>query len=291
MADVDIVIFGASTDIGGRAIARLRAAGRSVRPVGRVAREADWAVADLSLPETAAAAMQGARVVVSCAHAGHVPDLLAALPGGVEALVLTGSAWRWSHVGEPASDLVRRGEAAFLASGLPGAMLHPTMIYGGHQENNLRRLVEMVRKTPVLPLPGGGRHLVQPVHVEDVAAAVAAAALRPWAGRPWTRAEIIPVPGPAPMPWRDMARLAAEAVGRRPLFVPVPLGPAIRALALAEELGLRLPVRANALRRFTENVDLSPAPLARELGIAPRPFAEGLAEALAGWGYGPAAGR
>ena len=50
------------------------------------------------------------------------------------------------------------------------------MIYGAPGDRNLSRLLAVLRRAPLLPVPGGGRHLQQPVHVADVADAVLNAA-------------------------------------------------------------------------------------------------------------------
>lgn len=70
-------------------------------------------------------------------------------------------------------------------------MLHPAMLYGAAQERNIHRLLSFIRRFPVLPVPGGGRHLVQPIHVDDVAACLAAAVKRNWSG-----SHVIPIAGP-----------------------------------------------------------------------------------------------
>jgi nucleoside-diphosphate-sugar epimerase len=279
----DIVLFGASTDLGGRVAARLRGENLRVQMVSRRAAEPGWACADLEDRGAVRAAIGDAGTVVSCAHAMHAPAILEAAPATVRRFVLVGSAWRWSQVPEQGALRVQAAERVFLASGRDGVMLHPTMIYGGEQENNLRRLVELILRRSVIPLPGGGRGLVQPVHVDDVAAAVAAAAVRGWSGP-----HAIAVPGPRPMTWRRMADLCAAELGRRPIWVTLPLGPAIAALDLIRRLGLRPPVDPNVLRRLREDTDLPVEPLARELGVAPRPFETGLRQALAGWGLHPA---
>ena len=62
--------------------------------------------------------------------------------------------WPDSHGGG-----VLAGEAAFRASGRPGVMLHPTMIYGAQGEDNVRRLAALLRRLPAVPLPGGGASL------------------------------------------------------------------------------------------------------------------------------------
>lgn len=217
-----------------------------------------------------------ADVVVSCAHARFTSRILDILPQQDVPLVLVGSAWRYSRVSEPAAELVRSAEAAFLTSGRRGVMLHPTMIYGGFQENNLRRLIKLLRKTSVLPLPGGGRHLVQPVHVDDVAGAIVAATSREWSGP-----NVIPLAGPEAMPWHEMARTCARAMGRKVSIVPIPLSPAIKMLELMRLAKIPLPIDPNILHRFRESTSISVDEMRTVLGVSPRPFQDGLAELVA----------
>lgn len=271
-----IVMFGASSDVGRRATARLLDAGVALRLVARdctgLDPRADHFAGDIS---DAPAAARDADVVVSCAHARFTQQILDATGSRAPTLILLGSAWRYSKVPEPRGLEVVNAEAALVQSGRNGVMLHPTMIYGGWQENNLRRLLNVIRRWPVLPIPGGGLNLVQPVFVEDVALCIVAAAMRVWQGP-----HVIPVCGPAPMHWRDMAKACASAMGHRRLMLPIPLGPAIRAVALAQAIGLGLPFDLNMLRRLQEDVTFPLQPMRDELGVEPRDFATGLAQML-----------
>jgi nucleoside-diphosphate-sugar epimerase len=272
-----IVMFGASSDIGRRATAHLLGAGHAMRLVSRNPDKfdprAEHVTGDAS---DARAVTEGARVVISCAHARYTRQILDGLNSSRPILVLVGSAWRYSKVYEPAGQDVVQAEEAFSASGRDGVMLHPTMIYGGVQENNLRRLFATLRRSPVLPVPGGGSNLVQPVFVEDVALCIAAAATRTWQGT-----HVIPVCGPQPMRWREMAEACMAATGRRLPMLSIPLTPAIAMLELARTIGIRAPLDPNVLRRFQEDVTFSPQPMRDQLGVAPRDFASGLAQMLA----------
>jgi uncharacterized protein YbjT (DUF2867 family) len=156
-----IVVFGASTDIGQRLVDKLRSEGLACRKVSRTINDA--VRADLRTGDGVADAISGADVVVSCAHAEHTGAILRASPSSV-VLVLVGSAWRYSQVPNARADLVREAEALFLESDHRGIMLHPTMIYGGSQENNIRRVLQVMRKIPFIPAPGRGRQIVCPIY-------------------------------------------------------------------------------------------------------------------------------
>lgn len=271
-----IVMFGASSDIGRRASAHLLDAGCAMRLVAHQTDGLD-ARAETFKGDAAdsAAATRDADVVISCAHARYTAQILDGLGTAPPRLVLVGSAWRYSSVYEKRGQEVVAAEAAFMASGRRGVMLHPTMIYGGHQENNLRRLLGVIRRLPVLPMPGGGRNLVQPIHVEDVALCIVAAAMKDWQGP-----HAFAISGPTPMRWRDMAASCAAAMGHRRLMLPLPLSPVIAALQLIQRMGRKPPLDPNVLLRFREDVDFSPQDMQTQLGVTPRDFATGLSQML-----------
>ena len=58
-------------------------------------------------------------------------------------------------------------------------ILRPTLVIGPGDRRNLPRFLERLRKLPVVPVPG--RIRIQPVHVDDVAAAALAAIESPTA--------------------------------------------------------------------------------------------------------------
>jgi uncharacterized protein YbjT (DUF2867 family) len=268
------VIFGASTDIGRRLGDRLTAANHAVRSVSRSSPGS--VAADLATGVGMDKALDGAKIVISCAHARFTGSLVAALPSGVQRLILMGSAWRYSHIPNPRADQVRAAEGLFLASGHNGVMLHSTMIYGGRQENNVQRLIKFLQNVPVIPTPGGGRHQVQPIYIDDVVSCLYSAALRDWQG-----AHVLPIAGPG-LTWREMAEHCASAVGRRRVVFPVPATPVIVALECLHRMGVS-PIHPDVVRRFTENVDIPVVKMVEQLGLVPCDFASGIKLAVAEW--------
>ncbi len=152
-------------------------------------------------------ALSDATHVVSCAHARHTALVIAAAPANAR-LVLLGSTRKLTRWPDEHGNGVLAGEAALLSSGRRGVMLHPTMIYGAQGEDNVRRLATLIRRLPILPLPGGGRSLVQPIHQSDVTRAILAALEHDWNG---PRSMVIA--GPEPMRYRDFVRAVASASG------------------------------------------------------------------------------
>ena len=277
-----IAVLGASGKTGRHLLARLAALGLEVTAIGRsAARLAGLAatrrvVADLERPETVAAALAPARRIVSLAHARHIETLLACLPEGCERLVATGSTRVFSRLPDPAAEATRAGAAAFAKSGVSGVLLHPSMIYGAAEDRNVNRLLRLIARSPVIPLPDGGRHLVQPVFVDDVVDAFVAALTRDTApGAP------IVVAGPCPISYAEMVRTCARALGRRVVIAPLPAGALIAAARLATMIGVAPPFDAAEIARATDDKAFDVADMIARLGVTPRGFEDGLALALA----------
>lgn len=266
-----IVIFGASTDIGQRLIARLHSAQIAYRAISR----SGATPADLKTGNGVADAMNGADIVVSCAHARFTADILGAAPPAAQ-LILMGSAWRYSKVPNERADRVREAEALFLADNHCGVMLHSTLIYGGNQENNIRRLLKLIRRIPVIPAPGGGRQIVCPIYIDDLVDCLFAAATRHWDGK-----NVIDIAGP-PLTWREMVQISARSIGLHRTILTIPARPFVVALGLLNRMGLNF-LDPDILRRFSEDTNISINGMRDLLAVNPRRFEIGMTEAVRTW--------
>ena len=202
---------------------------------------------------------------------GHGPAVVAAAEeAGIARAVFVSTTAVTTTLHPPTKQIRLTAEQQIRASALDWTILRPTMIYGAPGDRNLSRLLALLHRTPVLPVPGG-RCLHQPVHVADVASAVLAAAERPAAS-----GSMYNVAGPEPLPFGELVRISARAVGSKARFVPVPLG-ALAALAHGYERLSRHPrFRAEQLRRLGENKAFPVDRAIRDLGYAPRAFTDGI---------------
>lgn len=250
-----------------RDVARWQAAAPAATPLLAPPR-----MADMRDARAMAAALADATHVVSTAHARNTVALLAAAPAAAR-LVLLGSTRRFTNWPDAHGEGVRAGEAALLGSGRPGIMLHPTMIYGASGENNVQRLAALLRRLPVVPLPGGGRALVQPIHQDDVTRSILAALATDRAGP-----LALVIAGPAPRPYAGFVRAVAVAAGLKPpRIVKVPVAP-LMALAPLTALLPGVPrVTAAEIRRLTEDKAFDIGPMSATLEVRPIPLEAGLA--------------
>ncbi len=273
-------VIGASGRSGLAVCRALRAEGTPVIPVVRNA--ARWGatglpdpprIADLCDPKALQAVLERASRIVSCAHARHTAALLAASPESAR-YVLLGSTRKFTRWPDAHGLGVLAGEAAFAASGRHGVMLHPTMIYGAAGEDNVQRLAALLRRVPVVPLPGGGRALVQPVYQGDLTRAILAASKHDWGGP-----QTLVVAGPAPVSYANFVRAVARAAGlRQPRIVAVP-GQLLRLAAAATALVPGMPtIRPAEVQRLLEDKAFDIEAMIASLGVRPIPLEDGLAQ-------------
>jgi uncharacterized protein YbjT (DUF2867 family) len=153
------------------------------------------------------------RLFVACAHAG-VQRVVQVSALGADAAA--------------ASDYHQSKRAAdehLLSLPLDATVVQPSLVFG--LDGRSARVLLTWASLPLVPLPAGGRQMLQPVHVDDVADAVAAL-LRT---RERWRGQRIALVGPAPLALADYLRALRAALGVpgwRTWAVP----PAVLSLAL-----------------------------------------------------------
>lgn len=228
--------------------------------------------ADCKDSERMQQAAQGCDALVSCVHLSHAPHMLqAAQQAGIRRVVFFSSTRIYSAIPDPVIEELRKAEAQIRASGLDATIVRPTMIYGHENDRNLFPLFKKIGKSRIHLLPDGGRKLMQPVHVEDVAQAVGQVLLEKE-----TIGKTIVLPGPSPISLNSVYLQLAAAQARRIFIVPVPLGLVEWVAKNAPASLLPKGVSVEAVQRLREDVVFSLAPTKALIPYAPRAFAEGI---------------
>jgi uncharacterized protein YbjT (DUF2867 family) len=155
-------------------------------------------------------------------------------------------------------------------------ILRPTMIYGAVGDRNLERLIRFMARSPVVPLPGGGKGLVQPVHVEDLGrAAVDTLLCDKTHGRAYDLA------GGEASPLRDLVQHVHALLGRGHLVLPLPIAPMAFAAGVWSVLRLPPRVKPEQIQRLAEDKAFSFEAARADWGYAPRSWREGLTAEVA----------
>ncbi|HXF59839.1 MAG TPA: NAD(P)H-binding protein [Candidatus Saccharimonadales bacterium] len=120
-----------------------------------------------------------------------------------------------------------RQEKALIASGVPYAIVRPTLVFGV-EDILVNNIAWLLRKFPVFPVFGSGQYRLQPVYAGDLAAIAVSRARDPESG-------IIDAVGPETYTFRDFVALMAAGIGSGARVVPVP--PAL-GIALGKMIGI-----------------------------------------------------
>jgi uncharacterized protein YbjT (DUF2867 family) len=289
------VVVGGRGVIGAAIVRALRGAGWDVL-IGthdpRVAKTSGFRFADLDQPDSLREAVAGAEVVVQSVNFPTYPverrrhgHTYATYDGsGTECLVETArqsGARRYlfvSGVGAgqgsamPYFRAIDQGERAVSGSGLEWVCLRPAFAYGPG-DRGINKIIQACRWLPAVPLPGSGRQLHQPVHVDDVGLVAALAAM------PGAPQGVFEVGGPERMTLREMLHEALAAAAIRRPFIPVP-HPLARLGGSLMQLLPGPPMTAVAVDFACEDFVADLSALQASFEVALTPFRQGLASYL-----------
>ncbi|NBC32033.1 MAG: NAD-dependent epimerase/dehydratase family protein [Alphaproteobacteria bacterium] len=242
-----VTVFGGTGYLGRRIVAQMRAAGFDVRvAVRRPDRVPAGAGiepirADIRDGPSVSAAVAGAAAVINAVSLYHERGDLTFRSIHVEgagrvaaeaARAGVGPLVHLSGIGadpRSRSPYVRSrglGEAAVRAAFERAVLLRPSALFGP-DDALLGTLIRLAGRAPVIPLFGTGRTRLQPVFVEDVAAAAVQVVSRPRAPEP-----VYELGGPEILSYRALLERVMQATGRRRPLIPVPFT-VWRALAAA----------------------------------------------------------
>lgn len=169
------------------------------------------------------------------------------------------------------ADKLRNGEQRFIAwaeaNRIEWVILRPTLIYGLGRDRNISEIARFIARFGFFPLFGAAQGLRQPVHVEDVANACAAALQSAPAGK-----HAYNLSGAETLPYREMVTRVFRAMGKPERFVNIPLFAfrlAIACLRVLPQFRNWSPAMAE---RMNTDMFFDHADAMRDLGFSPRPF-------------------
>ena len=227
------------------------------------------------VPEEGSLKIPVSATLFSLAPIPALPALIPRLAGGDRIIALSSSS-AYFKLESPDPDERNLAEALGRAEkevrslcqdrGIAWTIFRPTLIYDPGRDRNVSAIAAFIRRFRVLPMvwPGIGRR--QPIHADDVAQAMVAALHTP--GARGTRFDL---PGGETLTYREMVRRVFESLGRRPVLLYLPPGPARLAFHVWRTV-THSKYSVASLERMNMDLVLDPAPARKALGLALRPF-------------------
>ena len=295
-----VTVFGGTGFLGRRIVRSLRAAGATVRVASRHPERAaaqsghDEAAlhaiaADVNDESSGARALAGAHAAVNTVSlyvegGGDTFRSLHVLAAGrVARQAKELGIGRLVHVSGLGADPSSRspyirsrgqGEIAVQTEFSGATIIRPSVMCGP-DDAFITTIAKLLRVLPVYPMFGQGKTKLQPVYVEDVAAAIAriiASSESP--------ASTYELAGPEVYSYAELVELVARCVERRPMLVGVPFGLWRVLASLAEMLPAPSLTRNQVELMALDNVAAASAPGFSDLNMTPHRLDQLLGEIL-----------
>ena len=279
-----VTVFGGNGFVGRRVVRHLRETGTKVRIVSRHRRLAEDAgieqiAADAHDQRSVKAAVAGADAVVNAIslYVEHGTDTFRSVHVEMAAKIARAASQagigRFVHVSgiganrASSSPYIRsRGEGeAAVKSAFPGAVtVRPAVIFAS-DDAFLTTILRLLRSMPAYPIFGNGKTRLQPIYVNDVAAAIAQILRQ--SQKPYPIYELA---GPRVYSYEELLRTVARIAGLRPVLIRMPFA-FWNALAGVAEMLPQPPLTRNQVELMQIDTTASErVPGFRALGITPR---------------------
>jgi len=279
-----VTVFGGTGFVGRRVARHLRDSGTRVRTVSRHRGPGEDAgieqiAADAHDERSVEAAVAGADGVVNAIslyvehgsdtfHSVHVDTAVkiarAARQAGIRRFVhISGIG---ANTASPSLYIRSRGEGeAGVQTAFPGAVIVRPAVMFASDDAFLTTILRLLRSLPTYPIFGDGKTRLQPVYVDDVAAAIAQILRQ--SQKPYPVYELA---GPRIYSYEELLRTIARIAGLRPLLMRMPFA-FWNVLAGVAEMLPRPPFTRNQVELMQIDTTASERlPGFRALGISPR---------------------
>ncbi|MBI2178551.1 MAG: complex I NDUFA9 subunit family protein [Candidatus Tectomicrobia bacterium] len=157
-------------------------------------------------------------------------------------------------------------------SQIPWTVFRPSIIFGERDEF-LNVFAGIARRSPAVPVIGPGRGRLQPIWVEDVARCFAGAL-----ARPETQGQSYDLGGERAYALEELLRMVAAALGKRRMFIHLPVPLARLQARLFNLLPGKPPFTEDQVTMLGEDNVCDPGPMKRAFGFEPRSLEDYLKE-------------
>lgn len=234
---------------------------------------------DLNDIESLCRVFPGYHTLINVASIGFgaAPNIVKACQDcGVKRAIFVSTTAIFTQLNAKSKVVRQAAEKVIRESDLDYTILRPTMIYGTPQDRNMIRLLRLIERSPLIPIPGSGQSLQQPVQVEDVAWAICEVI-----NQPKTYRQDYNISGGQVLSYNDVVQSAGYALGKKPILWHIPIHLFLNLIQMANSIGLKMPVSQEQVLRLNEDKVFDYKAAQADFNYSPRSFTEGIAQEVA----------
>jgi uncharacterized protein YbjT (DUF2867 family) len=163
-------------------------------------------------------------------------------------------------------------EECVIESGLSYTIFRPSLIIGPW-DGFTRKILDMLKLSPVIPIPGEGRAKFQPIYIKDWLRCIDKVI-----GDPAAYCSRFDIGGPEQLTYREIVGMLAESAGMKKTVFNVPMGLMKLSAVFLETVLSSPPVTSDQLRLLESDNICDPDAVEKHFGISPMPLREALKE-------------
>lgn len=215
-------------------------------------------------------------IMVGSMGFGHAPHVVQAVEKSqVRRCIFLSSTAIFTSLPAKTKKVRKEAEDLVMASQLDWTILRPTMIYGDKDDRNMIRLLRFLKRFPVVPIPGNGKSLQQPIYVEDLAQAIVDAFFSEKTIR-----KAYNLSGAQPLDFNTVIDLASSGLKLKRAKWHIPLW-LIRPIVNVYETVIPNPrIKSEQLDRLNENKAFDHQEAKNDFGFSPRDYKSGIEQEI-----------
>ena len=156
------------------------------------------------------------------------------------------------------------------ASGIPYTIFRPSLIIG-QWDGFTKKLMDLIKMSPVIPIPGDGKSKFQPVYINDWVKCMLKVIASPESFR-----GTFEIGGPQQLTYNEIVRTLADAMKVKKTIVHVPMGLMKFGALLAEKTIPLLPVTSDQLRLLEADNICDVTSVEKSFGFKPMKYRKAL---------------
>ena len=163
-------------------------------------------------------------------------------------------------------------EEIVMNSGLDYTIFRPSLIIGPW-DGFTKKILDMLKLSPVVPIPGEGGAKFQPVYIKDWLRCIGATI-----GNPRAYRGMFDIGGPEQLTYKEIVQMLAESAGKKKPVFNVPMGLMKISALLLETVLSSPPVTSEQLRLIESDNICDPEAVEKQFGFRPTPLRDALKE-------------